>query len=103
MEWDKGPVADEELQIAKDRAEKKRRRIQQAEERKKLKKLARGEELQQSVSGETEKPDTLSDVICSAGRREELLHRAEYHLRTCTAKSSQKVRTVPGVNSFKGI
>ena len=43
-------LTDEELQIAKDLAEKKRRQIQWAEDRKKLKKLARGKEWQQSIS-----------------------------------------------------
>ena len=114
LEWDKGPITDEEMMISKDLAEKKRRRIERAELRKKLKRLDREGKVgvdgaldgqdDERKSGATEEDiqEVFNDVLCNSGRSEEISHRARYQLRNRITKLDQSVRAVPGVDNFKG-
>jgi hypothetical protein len=118
LETDKGPVTEEEMLVAKDLADKKRRRIQRAEERK-----AERREMQagtQEVYGSRicweggnsfgfvpyAEDDQIirRELRASALKRQKPPPKSRYHMRVRQSRTEgPKVRSSPGVESFDGM
>jgi hypothetical protein len=94
LEWDKGPVTEEEMQVARDLADKRTRRMQRAELRLLLKRKDQHEE------GVRELPEVIVSGLRS-GRRGTTSSR---QLRPRVEKVPvQRVRTAPGRDNFDDV
>ena len=112
LEWDKGPVTEEEVLVAKDMAARRLRRIERSKERKL--KIQAEKDGSRQLTDEEGQPTRFQPLT-----EEEKLHRKEvrcngllkqrppphsgYPLRKRSACEPTRVRTSPGVDTFDGL